>query len=69
MGRARSLNIYYDVFGSFLDAVKKAGLKPHYKQKFDKENLLAELRELRAKLKHPLIGKDVIAARKKGKVS
>lgn len=69
MGRARSLNIYYDVFGSFLDAIKKAGLKPHYKQKFDKENLLAELRELRAKLKRPLIGKDVIAGRKKGKVS
>lgn len=68
-GRSHSLNIYYDVFGSFLDAVKKAGLKSRYKQEFDKEKLMAELRTLRAKLKRPLLGKDVVAARKKGKVS
>lgn len=68
-GRAFSLNTYYEVFGSFLEAVKKAGLKPNYKQKFDKEKLLGELRALRAKLKRPLIGKDVVAARMKGKVS
>lgn len=68
-GRAYSLDMYYVVFGSFLEAVRKAGLKPHYKQKFDKEKLLAELRALREKLKRPLLGKDVIAARKKGKVS
>lgn len=68
-GRSHSLNIYYDVFGSFLEAVKKAGLKSHYKQEFDKEKLLAELRTLREKLKRPLLGKDVVAARKKKKVS
>lgn len=68
-GRAYSLNTYYEVFGSFLEAVRKAGLKPNYKQKFDKEKLLGELRALRAKLKRPLIGKDVVEARKKGKVS
>lgn len=68
-GCAFSLNTYYELFGSFLEAVKKAGLKARYHQDFDKENLLGELRALRAKLKRPLIGKDVAAARKKGRVS
>ncbi len=68
-GRSYPLNNYYDVFGSFVEAVKKAALKANYKQKFDKEKLLGELRELRAKLKRPLLAKDVVAARKKGKVS
>lgn len=63
-GRCFPLNAYYDVFGSFLEAVKKAGLKTNYKQNFDEEKLLGELRELRAKLKRPLLGKDVLAARK-----
>lgn len=68
-GRSYPLNNYYDVFGSFVEAIKKAGLKAIYKQKFDKEKLLGELRELCAKLKRPLLAKDVVAARKKGKVS
>lgn len=68
-GRAYSLNTYYEAFGSFLEAVGKAGLKSHYKQKFDQEKLIHELRVLREKLKRPLLGKDVTAARKKGKVS
>jgi hypothetical protein len=68
-GRSYPLDNYYDVFGSFTEAIKKAGLKANYKQKFDKEKLLGELRELRAKLKRPLLGKDVATARKKGKVS
>lgn len=68
-GRSFPLNSYYDVFGSFTEAIKKAGLKANYKQKFDEEKLLGELRELRAKLKRPLLGKDVVAARKKGKIS
>lgn len=68
-GRSYPLNNYYDVFGSFVEAIKKAGLKAIYKQKFDKEKLLDELRELCAKLKRPLLAKDVVAARKKGKVS
>jgi hypothetical protein len=68
-GRAYSLNIYYEVFDSFPEAIKKARLKPNYKQKFDKEKLIHELRVLRKKLKRPLLGKDVAAARKKGIVS
>jgi len=68
-GWSYPLGNYYDVFGGFVEAVKKAGLKANYKQKFDKEKLLGELRELRSKLKRPLLAKDVIAARKKGKVS
>lgn len=65
-GRAYSLDTYYAVFGSFTEAVRKAGLKS---QKFDKEKLLGELRALREKLNRPLLGKDVLAARKKGNVS
>lgn len=68
-GRAYSLNTYYEVFGSFTEAVRKAGLKANYKQRFDKEKLIHELRVLREKLKRPLLGKDVAAARKKKKVS
>ena len=68
-GRAYSLDTYYNVFGSFSAAIKKANLDPRYLQKFDKEKLLGELRALQAKLKRPLIEKDVLAARKKGKVS
>jgi len=68
-GRSYPLDNYYDVFGSFVEAVKKAALKANYKKKFDKEKLLGELRELRAKLKRPLLSKNVVAARKKGKVS
>lgn len=67
--RSYPLQNYYDVFGSFPEAIKKAGLRANYKQAFDKDRLLHELRELHARLKHPLLGKDVIAARKKGKVS
>lgn len=48
-GRSYPLNNYYDVFGSFIEAIKKAGLKAIYKQKFDKEKLLGEPRELRTK--------------------
>ncbi len=68
-GRSYPLNNYYDVFGSFTVAIKKAALKAKYKQQFDKEKLLGELRELHSKLKRPLVAKDVVAARKKGKVS
>lgn len=67
--RSSSLQVYYEVFGSFPEAVKKAGLKANYKQTFDKDKLLYELRELHTKLKRPLLGKDVVAARKNGKVS
>lgn len=67
VGRSFPLDNYYDVFGSFLEALKKAGLKSNYKQRFDKEKLLGELRELRAKLKRPLLGKDVLLCEKKAK--
>ena len=68
-GRSPSLGIYYAVFGSFSEAVRKAALPPNYNQTFDKEKLLGEIRALREKLKRPLIGKDILAAAKKGKVS
>ena len=68
-GRGFPLNNYYDVFGSFPEAVRKAGLKSKYRQEFDQEKLLEELRRLRVTLKRPLLGKDVVAARKNGKVS
>ena len=43
------LKVYYMVFGSFLDAVKKAGLKPRYKQEFDAVDRLRMLKkQLRA---------------------
>ena len=68
-GRSYSLTDYYEVFGSFPEAVKKAGLPANYKKVFDKDKLIGELRALHAKLKRPLLGKDVVAARKKGRVS
>ena len=68
-GRSYSLKDYYEVFGSFPEAVKKAGLPANYKKVFDKDKLIGELRELHNKLKRPLLGKDVAAARKKGRVS
>lgn len=68
-GRAHPLGNYYDVFGNFGEAIRKAKLEPRYNQEFNKEKLLAELRELRAKLKRPLLGKDVLAACRKGKLS
>ena len=64
--------VYYAVFGSFLTAVKRAKLKPKYKQEFDssdRERLLRELRELRRKLDRPLFDEDVDAARRRGEVS
>jgi hypothetical protein len=70
--RVYPIYIYYAVFGSFLDAVKLAKLKPRYKQEFDevdREKMLEELRVLSRKLKRPLFGEDVFAARKKKKVS
>jgi hypothetical protein len=68
-GRAPALDVYYQVFGSYLAAVKKAGLPVRYNKEIDKDLLLAELRQLRRKLGRPLYGKDVVAARKRGEVS
>jgi hypothetical protein len=68
-GKAHSLDAYYQVFGSFLEAVRKAGLKSHYNQTYDKDSLLDELRALHEILKRPLLSKDVVAARKKQKIS
>lgn len=70
--RVYPLYVYYAVFGSFLTAVKRAKLKPKYKQEFDssdRERLLRELRELRRKLGRPLFDEDVDAARRRGEVS
>jgi hypothetical protein len=68
-GRIFSLDTYYAVFGSFNDALRRARLPLRYNQEFDKEKLAGELRELHAKLKRPLIGKDVLAARERKEVS
>jgi hypothetical protein len=70
--RSYQLQDYYDVFGSYLAALKKARIKLRYKQEFDeteREHLLKELRALSKRLKRPIIGKDVRAARKKKLVS
>lgn len=69
VGRAFSLKVYYDVFGSFTKAIRKARLKSRYIQQFDKEELIGELRILRRKLRRALIARDVTAARKRGEVS
>ena len=71
-GRSYQLKDYYEAFGSYLSALEKACIKKRYKQEFDeadRERMLEELRDLSRKLKRPLIGKDVFAARKKKKVS
>lgn len=71
-GRSYQLDYYYEAFGSYLAALKKARIKTRYRQEFDeadRERMLDELRALSRKLKRPLIGKDVMAARKKKKVS
>jgi len=68
-GRIFSLDAYYAVFGSFNDALRRARLPLRYNQEFDKEKLSGELRELHAKLKRPLLGKDVLAARARKEVS
>lgn len=64
-----SLDDYYAVFGSFTNALRRAKLPLNYKQEFDKEKLVGELKTLHAKLKRPLFGKDVLAARKRAEVS
>ncbi len=70
--RVYPLYIYYAVFGSFLTALKRAKLKPRYKQEFDasdRDRLLNELRQLRRKLGRPLFYEDVDEARKRKEVS
>lgn len=70
--RVYPLYVYYAVFGSFLAALKRAKLKPRYKQEFDasdRERLLNELRQLRRKLDRPLFDEDVDEARRRKEVS
>jgi hypothetical protein len=68
-GRSYPLDDYYRVFGTYLEALRRAGLPSHYKKTHDKDALIGELRELREKLKRPIFGRDVADARKKGRVS
>lgn len=71
-GRSYPLHSYYEVFGSYLTALKKAGIKARYKQEFDDKDrarMLDELRVLSRRLKRPLFGRDFPEARKKGIVS
>lgn len=70
--RVYPLYVYYEVFGSFLSALKRAKLKPRYKQEFDasvRERLLNELRQLQNKLGRTLFDEDVDEARKRKEVS
>jgi len=70
--RVYPLYVYYAVFGSFLSALKRAKLKPRYKQEFaasDRERLLNEVRQLRRKLGRPLFDEDVDEARRRREVS
>lgn len=72
LGETYQLGHYYAVFGSFLKAVKLAGLKARYLQEFDekqKKFMLDQLRNLAKKLKRPLKGNDIYEARKQGIVS
>ncbi len=71
-GDAHYAHHYYAVFGSFLTAVRKAGRKPRYLQRFDRDDrrkMLHELRGLSKKLKRPLFAEEVAKARKGGEVS
>lgn len=66
------LQWFYAVFGSWLKAVKLAGLKPNYLQEFDerdRERMLRDLSSLSRKLGRPIIGEDVFVARKRKEVS
>jgi hypothetical protein len=70
--RVCPLGWFYEVFGSYLKAVKLAGLKPHYSQEFDdeqREAMLDQLRKLSRDLGRPLFGEDVFVARRLYKVS
>lgn len=67
--KSHSVQNYYAVFGSFVNAVKVAKLKQHYRQEFDKEKLLAELKELGKTFNRPVFARDVVAARRKSLIS
>lgn len=70
--KAHSLNTYYAVFGSFTAALKRAKLKPAYKQEFDeadRDRMVGELRLLHKKLGRPIYAEDVDDARRKGTMS
>ncbi len=67
--KCHTLENYYAVFGSYVDAVKAAGLKQHYRQEFDKEKLLSELRKLDKTLNEPMFARHIVEARRQGLVS
>jgi len=71
-GRSHALATYYAVFGSFVSAIRRAGLKQHYRQQFSEYErgfMLDQLRSLSQRLGRPIIGKDVVTARRKKLVS
>jgi hypothetical protein len=70
--RVYPLYVYYAVFGSFLAALKRAKLKPKYRQEFDaahRERLLDQLRKLQRKLGRTLFDEDVDEARRRKEVA
>jgi hypothetical protein len=68
-GKAHPIRHYYRIFGSFNEAIEKAGLKYRSDRALDREKLLQELRILHAKLKRPVRLEDVIKGRDKGTIS
>lgn len=71
-GDAHHVHHYYAVFGSFLNALKRAHLRLHYMQEFDPADrliMLNQLRTLSIKLGRPLFAEDVTEAGKRGEVS
>ena len=67
--RANSLKVYYAVFGSYREAVRKAGLQPRYPNVYNREMLLEEIRAVRRQLKRPLMKKDLRDAWSNGRLS
>lgn len=63
------LYVFYEVFGSYETALESSLLPLRYKQHFDREALLEELRALRKKLKRALIAEDVHQARLERSIS
>jgi transposase-like protein len=66
-GRGNPLNTFRAVFGTYTEAVRRAGLTRDYPRVYPPEQILAELRALRKKLGRSLSNGDIAAASKKGK--
>lgn len=69
-GKAFSRRVFYAVFGGFRAAITAARLPAIYNRRLDREQLLAELRELhRRQGCRPLATEDLRAGRRRGEIS